>query len=489
MAKSTNRLANPIRKGESDKTTKNATTSPAQLKRRWVSIQWSIPLLIIIPLATGIGLTSWLAHRSSKQAVNILVDHLGYEITKRIDSRLEDSLGHPKVVNEMLQTELLNGNLSINDPVQLRQIFWTLTRFKKLANTVYFGGETGDFIGVDREPDGKTYLFHRDSQQGPVRNQYLLDETGKPVEFIDKKDYDPRQRPWYKPSLDLGRGSWSPVYNSASHPELTITRTLPVKGQTGETLGVFGIDVFLNGLSEFLNQLDVSETGEAFIVEPSGNLIATSEGHPFKVVNGEEVRLLAADSSSELISLTAQKLLERYSNFSQIQQPTVFEYPVHGTRQIVHAYPVSPELELDWLIVIVIPEEDFTAVIDSNMHHTRILGLLITLGATGIGVMASSWLVRPISRLNRAAQQITTDSYQVDSLAQVARRPDELGQLATLFNDMAIVVTSREESLANQISSLRSKMNAYSDADAREQEAIHNLLSRAQRLRAVLKNS
>lgn len=486
MVRSADHITNPISKRKSDENTNNIKAP--ETKFRLISIRWTLPLLIIVPLATGIGLTSWIANRSSKQAVNDLVNALGDEVTKRIDSRLDDSLGHPQTVNEMLNAELLNGNLSVDDPVLLRQNLWALTRFEKLAKTIYFGSEAGDFIGVDREPDGETYFFHRDSDQGAVRNQYLLDEAGKPIELVGTRSYDPRQRPWYQPTLDLGRGTWSPVYNSASNPELTITRTLPVKSSAGETLGVFGVDVFLNGLSEFLNGLDISETGEAFIIESSGELIATSEGDPFKVVNGEQTRLLAEESPSELISLTTQKLLERYSGFSDIQQPTVIDYKVDNRRRIVHVYPVSTDLELDWLIVVAIPETDFTAVIDTNMRNTRILGLLITLGATGMGVMTSLWLVRPIARLNTAAKQIKADRYEVDSLAQVANRPDELGQLATLFNDMAIVVTSREESLANQISSLRSEMDSYSDVDAREQEAIQNLLARAQRMREALRN-
>lgn len=486
MKRSSNRFTQPQTQRKSTQSATGKTAPPARLQ--WISIRWTVPLLIIVPLATGIGLTSWVANRSSKDAVNALVNKLGVEITKRIDSRLGDSLGNPQAVNEMLQAEVLNGNLSLNDPALLRQSLWSLTRFEKLAKTVYFGSETGDFIGVDREPDGQTYFFHRDSRQAPVRNQYLLDNAGQPIEQVASKEYDPRLRPWYQPTLDLGKSTWSPVYNSASHPELTITRTLPLRNQAGDILGVFGVDVFLNGLSEFLNRLDISENGEAFIVEASGEVIAISEGDPFKEINGNQTRLLAQDSASELISSTTQQLIERYGNFSEIQQPIAFNYRTNRERRIVHAYPVSHELELDWLIVVAIPETDFTAVIDRNMRNTHLLGLLITVAATGIGVMTSFWLVRPISRLNRAAEQIKTDSYEVDSLAQVAKRPDELGQLAMLFNDMAIVVTSREESLANQISSLRSEMDAYGNVDGREQEAIRTLLVRAQRMREALQD-
>ena len=55
-----------------------------------------------------------------------------------------------------------------------------------------------------------------------------------------------------------------------------VTRALPLAGPGGGLQGVAAVDVPLGSLSGFLRKLSLSANGVAFIMEPDGNLIATS---------------------------------------------------------------------------------------------------------------------------------------------------------------------------------------------------------------------
>lgn len=64
-------------------------------------------------------------------------------------------------------------------------------------------------------------------------------------------------------------------------------------------------DLSLAHLNDFLKSLHHSANGYAFIVEPDGNLIATSRGpHLRKGVGDDNTRLNAANSDDPLIAMT-----------------------------------------------------------------------------------------------------------------------------------------------------------------------------------------
>ena len=66
--------------------------------------------------------------------------------------------------------------------------------------------------------------------------------------------------------------------------------------------------------------------------------------------------------------------------------------------------PYQDSRGLDWLIVIVIPESDFMEQINANTQTTILLCLLALAVATGLGVITSNWIAKPIRRLNQASE-------------------------------------------------------------------------------------
>jgi CheY-like chemotaxis protein len=63
--------------------------------------------------------------------------------------------------------------------------------------------------------------------------------------------------------------------------------------------------------------------------------------------------------------------------------------------------------------------------------------------------------LKDVSRVTAAAASVEGEQFQVDSLAEVSWRPDELGQLARVFERMAREVSAREQQFKHQIHTLR----------------------------------
>jgi two-component system sensor histidine kinase ChiS len=200
-------------------------------------------------------------------------------------------------------------------------------------------------------------------------------------------------------------------------------------------LGVLGIDLSLSEISDFLGSIGISRTGEAFIIERSGAIVATSTlEKPFVFLNNKQERLLAINSSEPLIKFTARHLLKRFNNFSNIHTNKQFSFEINGKWQLVEVAPLKNANGLNWLIVVVIPEADFMDSINARVRFTLLICLLGLIVAIWAGFQTCRWIVKPILTLNTAAKKLSDGEW--DQPLDIDRSA-ELVELANSFNTMA----------------------------------------------------
>jgi len=437
--------------------------APAPPVKRWLSIRWALPAMMLVPLVAGIGLTGLLAFYSSKAAVAKLIQEISGEVTNRIEQRLDVRIAEIELLNNLLVAEFNNGALSGSNPDRVRQYFWQLVQFSPVGDAVLYANNQGDFIQVKRLQNDNFDFSIRNSSTDNKRQIYRLNEQGAIASSPTIQEYDPRQRPWYQAAMADQAPVWTDIYQSANPPDLTITQSVPVIKPGTPPTQVVGVDIHLQSLSEFLNSLQISENGKAFIVERSpnsqGELVATSQGLPFRgdPANQDMARIKATASADEHIRETAIYLEQTFGNFQDIPEGQPLQFQYQGQTHWVDVYPFKDK-NLDWLVIVTIPEADFAEQIYQSARRTLLVGSGITVAVTLLSIMLSRWLVRPIDRLTRAAADIQQNRYQPHTLAEVANRPDEFGALAALFEDMALVVSSREQGLAEQVTALRSEI-------------------------------
>jgi CheY-like chemotaxis protein len=95
--------------------------------------------------------------------------------------------------------------------------------------------------------------------------------------------------------------------------------------------------------------------------------------------------------------------------------------------------------------------------------------------------------LQQVGRVTAAAAAIKANTFQPESLDEVARRSDELGQLALVFQEMARQVYAREQQLQRQVQQLRIEIDqerrAHEVAEITESDYFQQLLGRAEELR------
>ncbi|MEG4517999.1 MULTISPECIES: ATP-binding protein [unclassified Microcoleus] len=400
-------------------------------------------LVLVVPFVlqifAAVGLTGWLSLRNGKTAVNNVTSQLRTEVVARINQQLNTYLETPHLVNAISVDAIRRfglwnpGNMS-----SMRSyFFWQLKQFSTVSY-ISFGGERKEYAGAGYKDDGSVVIEITDRSTNFINTIIRADQEGNPTQFKEiHPDYDPRIRPWYKAAKVAGKPQWNKIYQYYIQPSLGISASQPVYDKKGSFIGVVSTDLFLSQIGDFLQTLKIGKSGKTFIIERSGLLVASSTVEkPFISKNSQKTqRLKAIESSIPLIKGTAQHLIERFGNFTEIDSNQQLDFILDGQREFVQVSPFQDGRGLDWLIVVVVPEADFMEQINANTRSTILLCVLALVLATLLGILASRWITYPIFRLSKASRAIANG--ELDQKVEV-NSIDELGSLAQSFNQMAL---------------------------------------------------
>ncbi len=402
-------------------------------------LRTTLMVLFVLQIVAAVGLVGLIAYRSGQKAVNEVASQLRTELTNRITQKLDFHTKIAKRINRLNASAFAYGDIDVSNP-KGEYRFWQQMQIYQTLSYVYCSDEKGSFLGVGRlseEDRSRVLLLFSNPSTNFIRQDFGFDERGNPTAQIGTLDepFDPRVRPWYKAAKAARQVVWSEIYLSFSTLNPTVTASIPVYSRTDASLlGVCATDFFLpEEVNIFLQSLEIGKTGTAFIMERSGRLVATSSEEPMIEGTGQErERLLATTSDNSTIRGTAEYLNTHFNNLNQIQSVQQLDFELDGERQYIQVVPFQDD-NLDWLVVLTIPEADFMAQINASRRNA----LWLSLGALGvaisIAIFTARWISRPILRLSQASDQLAQSELdqQVEPSLIV-----EIDTLANSFNSM-----------------------------------------------------
>ncbi len=425
---------------------------------RWLSLRQllTVPYVVLVMgLAMVVG---GLSYRAGREAVDHLADSLLIETVGRISQAVERHVLGSGAVLETAFPKGVPAPVSVQaELAALRTRFWLATSVhRELNNYAYYGDEQGHFFGLWRDGPDDAQLRLRVRSEGP-RTLYKF--SGIHGELGDAKQedkvFEPRQRPWYQAGRSAATETWTSIYIDFRTQELVATRARKVPDALGVTRGVVATDVSLQHLSDFVRSLKTSANGFAFIVEPSGDLIATSRGsHIRKGIDGAHLRQNAADVDDPLLAGTYQKVRALMAAASRPTEARAgqIEGPDGTALQIAYAR-MRDTAGLDWIIAVAVPRSDFLHQVTTNLYQTMGLTVLAALAVVGVGLISLGVVSRDLNKIATAARQVGEG--QFDAPLKVDRH-DEIGELAQSFAAMTHkLATDRLTGLANREAMLR----------------------------------
>lgn len=411
------------------------------LKRLPLRVVLSIPF--VVQTAAVIVLVGYLSHVEGQQAINTLAQQLMSEVHERVQQHLQAYTQEPQQIVQLIADDIESGriNLTPDNLQSLDAYFLKRTQNFSSVSFIYVGNEQGKFIGAGpvRKANQTSYIVEvTDGTTNRNYVSYAVDAFGRRTRQINAvPNYDPRRRPWYQAAIATGKATWSKIYPfiGEANQGLTITAVKPYQTPAGKLGGVAAVDLYLNDINVFLENLQIAQSGQVFILEPSGALVASSNRQPSYIkMYGQPHRLTAFNSQDELIRTSAEQIKQQLGGLDQIHSPRHLEFKFQEQRYFGQVARWQDGLGLDWVIVAVVPESDFMGQIYANMQTTFLLAGIAIFTAIVFSLSTARWVITPILELNRAAKDIAKGKWENPISLD---RGDEVGQLARSFNQMA----------------------------------------------------
>lgn len=352
-----------------------------------------------------------------------------------------------------------NEIVASDDPVLLEKLLFQQLQTAPQFAGLFYGDRDGGFVYVMRSEGPGPYRTKFISRKGDARETELIwrDRDYKIVESRpDPEDkYDPRARPWYQNVEVALESVWTDPYMFFSSQKPGITVASPVFGEGDDLLGVVGVDIEIDAISDFLASLKVGTGGTALILNQHGDVIAHPDPSLIWTKEDGKLRFVRIDEIADPIAQAAFGHLvndDAAQEFQQVEKETsaIFKF---GEAEYVSTITPTMSDQLPWTIAVFAPEDDFIGGIKQNRLQN--LGIAATVAAiTGIiGLMLSSFISRPVRELANRATQISKGEFKQEEpfpvsfreldqanetmMQEVARRRKLEDQYATMFNQSA----------------------------------------------------
>ena len=395
--------------------------------RTKISLRRLLVLPFFIQVCTVAGVIGYFSYTSGQNAISNLAQQLMQQTAHRVNDHVNSYVHTLSRVSKLNTLAAELGNLNIEDITQLEQQFLREIQTFDEVSSLRFTSTTGPSIRVKRDQDGDfaapgSIIL---TQQNQGQSQYFAIENqqrGSLLASLTKKN--PQDSAWYQQAIQqpANTQTWAAIDPEDECEAPNLQMASPITRE-GKLVGVFTSTILLSRLNSFLSDLQFSPNGHIFIIERSGNLVASSTlEQPFgESADGKTlVRLAAIKSTDWLTRITTQNLLAHTPDLKTIETTEYFQFVAHPPttdlatlprqRYFTKVVPYRDQYGLDWLIVLSVPETDFMGEIYQNIQKTGLWLGVALLGTIILGAYTAQWVTRPITRLRNIAQSISQES-------------------------------------------------------------------------------
>jgi two-component system, sensor histidine kinase ChiS len=405
-----------------------------------IASKFTLRTVLVVPFVlqifAAVGLVGYLSFRNGQKAVNDLAEQLMAEVSNRIQQNVKTYVETPHQINQTKLDTVKLGLFNMKDLSAWEKYLWRQVQLYPYINFTSLGNKDGEYRTGEKMSNGTLLINASSPSTGFDFYSFKTNDTGdRTTVAATVKNFDIRKHPSYTNAAKAGKATWNSVDVSLLEPTLILSAIQPVYDDRNKLEGVLVCALRLDGLGSFLNSLKIGKSGQTFIIERNGTLLATSTlENPFRTQKDRKEVFKVVESGNAVTQATAKYLATQFQDLHGIRNSQQLNFEINGQRQFLKVLPFQDGKGLDWLIVVVVPESDFMEQIDANSRTTVLLCLAALGMATVLGIITSRWIVKPILQLKDAA--IALSEGQFDRTVKFDRS-DELGILAKAFNSMA----------------------------------------------------
>ncbi|MGZ9233926.1 MAG: GAF domain-containing protein [Anaerolineales bacterium] len=297
--------------------------------------------------------------------------------------------------------------------------------------------------------------------QPAFRQIALLDQAGRSVAQISRKSSMLSQQFSDQLNADMliqtgaGQRYVSPVYIDDLTSEPLVIIAVPAQNVFGDFQGVLAAELNLKFMWELVDQLQVGETGYAYIVNKQGDLIAFED--TARVLSGENLKQI----------FEVKEFIENPGSSADTTAGAE-SYPGLLGKTVLGTY--VPLGTPDWAVVTELPTAEAYGPIVQILIGSIVTILVFAVLAGLAGVVVARRLSAPLIKLSQTASEVAGGNLEIQ--ADVAG-PAEIAQVASTFNTMTFRLRDMIGSLEERVAS-RTKALATSAEVSRRLSTILN---------------
>ena len=271
------------------------------------------------------------------------------------------------------------------------------------------------------------YVRYNPDYSNPTSGLFLTRNSTKEdfesVTPTDFSQYDPTDMEhvgWYYIPVQNKAPIWMDPYLNANINVYMISYVVPLYDESGESIGIVGMDIDFSLLTDIVDSVNLYESGKGYLLNSAGNVLADSvldSGADFATKEG------MADVAAAIRSGSGAMEVMSFSD-SEGDKETCYKDLVNGMYFGVIAT---------------------TSDINKNASQLRLTILLVGAGVLVvvaiIGFLLSMTITKPLRKLTGVIDDTANLRLKEDeSIDKLARHHDELGKMAKSIGEMRVAL-------------------------------------------------
>ncbi|HUK06325.1 MAG TPA: adenylate/guanylate cyclase domain-containing protein [Stellaceae bacterium] len=373
-----------------------------QRRRRRLWARVGVPIAAVILVAAVLIGIAFYSYEANRTGVLGLSDALLQELQERIDFQVEGYLEPAVRATQLVRDMAVNTPASFRFEVFERLAMNSLARLPEV-DAFYVADPSGNFTMVQHNETGgiDTKVIRNTEGQRQVMWIRRNAAGAEIARDLDPNDtYDPRTRSWYTGALETDKTFWTSPYIFFSKQIPGITASTHLSDPSGNSF-VFGVDISLKAISDFLASLNIGQRGRAVIIDNQGVIIAMADvGRMIQRKDGQF-------NPAHIDQIGDAELTAAYDRY-RVEGYGRRVITVDGKRIVSIVAPLAEERA--WKMIIVVPQSDFTGFVRSNTQKMLVMSLV----AIGVVAALATLLVRQGLRTDRAARLLLDRSHTIE---------------------------------------------------------------------------
>jgi len=424
-------------------------------------------LFFLLQSGLVLGLALYLFEKSKEETIYNLATKLTTETSTRLATQINNELHTATRINEINRDLAITFNELFDYNLMLQMALVELKNFPTISAFGVAQVQGASFrISRYRDSANQFEVELLSPKQPNILQTFQVDSNGKRLSEIKPiKPFTLSDWAWYKSIQKIQPHTWTQPYLTRDGAHLVISTFVPLNSsnpqQPDSPNSLFVSTISLKQINRLLEAQTFDVEALALLVQPDGALIgSTIDENPYIAIPKPDQRsftlkrLNLEESQSPLVAslsplLTQAKTLQPGQS---LQQQLQFQ----GQRYFVELERLNFDPSLDWLLITVVSEAEFSQAINTALTQTIIL-IVIVLGLLIIfNLLVLQSVIRPIRRLQQHITQLATNQFPHSSPLSPIK---ELQELNIAFHHMARQIQEMVAQLQTSNAELREQRN------------------------------